>query len=180
MHSTCVCPLASTNLAPPFCADVRAPTDANAPRALVAAGAPRPASASSNWQVIPAEGEPGAGDADEGAKQHVEAEVAEVGEACAGNVDGGADGDEYEDERVDGWCSVLVADGDYGVFGVGSWRGEGCVLLLHGESGLFLEVRGSHGGGPGGICGERAVREEGYCDGEFGGEEEGEVEEAGP
>jgi hypothetical protein len=32
----------------------------------------------------------------------------------------------------------------------------------------------------GGVCGEGSVGKKGDCDGEFGGEEEGEVEEAGP
>jgi len=39
--------------------------------------------------------------------------MAEVRVARAGDVDCGADGDEYEYERVDGWCGVLVADRDY-------------------------------------------------------------------
>lgn len=111
-----ICP--SPDLAPSLCADVGAATNANAPRALVAAGAPGPACAAGDGEVVPAEGEPGAGDADEGAEEHIEAKVAKVGVACTGDVDCGADGDEDEDERVDGWGGVLVADGDYGVVGV--------------------------------------------------------------
>jgi hypothetical protein len=45
---------------------------------------------------------------------------------------------------------------------------------------LFFEVRGGDGRGMVWVGGEGAGREEGDCDGEFGGEEEREVEEAGP
>ena len=54
-------------------------------------------------------------------------------------------------------------------------------MLVHGErrSGL-LKVGWGYGRGVSGVCGEGAGWQEGDCDGEFGGEEEGEVEKAGP
>lgn len=51
---------------------------------------------------------------------------------------------------------------------------------MEGHGGLFFEVGGGHGGGVEWVCGVWPWRQEGDCDGEFGGEEEGEVEEAGP
>lgn len=123
--------------------------------------------------MVEAEAEPRTGDADEATEQEVEAKVAEVCEARAGDVNGGGDGDEDEDDGPDGWCRVLVAHGDDGFFG-----GVG-VVLVEGE-GLFPEIRGGDGRGVGWVLGVRAWREVGDCDGEFGGEEEGQVEEACP
>lgn len=53
-------------------------------------------------------------------------------------------------------------------------------MLVGGEQVLLPDVGGRDGGGVGWVKGVRAWWEEGDCDAEFGGEEEGEVEEAGP
>jgi hypothetical protein len=70
----------------------------------------------------------------------------------------------------------LVADRDDVVVGEGQ-RG---FLLGKGERGLFLEVRRRDGGRVVGVRAVWARREERNCDGEFGGEKEGQVEETGP
>jgi hypothetical protein len=108
--------------------------------------------------------------------------MAEVCVARAGDVNGCTDGYEDDDEGVDGWSGVLVADRDYDfVCVVGCcWGGEGGFLLVEGECGLLGEVGWGYGRGVGGVCGEWAVVEEGDCDAELGCEPERDVEETGP
>lgn len=88
--------------------------------------------------------------------------VAVVGETRAGDVDGGSNGDEDEDEGPDWGCGGLVADGYDVVFGEGG-RGEarlGPVLALGGGNASFLEVRGRYRRGVCGICAEWSGRQE--------------------
>ena len=129
--------------------------------------------------MVPPETEVRAHDADEGAEEDVEAVVAEVGVAGRADVDGGADGDEGDDEGVDWGRRGLVAQrygcwrGGGGVggegWGVGGGFGSG-VLVMGGEDAV-----GGVGGGleDGGVGGVGVGREEGDGDGEFGAEEEG-------
>lgn len=167
-------------LAPTRSAHVRAPTHTDAPRAVVAARPPGPSRTSGDGKVVQTETEPCADDADQAAEEDVEAEVAKIREACTGDVDGCADGDENQDEGVDWGRGVLVAQGDDVLVGVlVGWRGHG-VLLVAGKDVVFADVGGGDGGVVGGIKAEGSGWEEGDCDAEFRGEEEGEVEEAGP
>lgn len=157
---------------PPLRANISRNADPNPERPIPGPSAPAPARARADREVVPAEGEPGADDADQAAGNDVEAEVAEVGEAGAGDVDGGCEGDEGNYEGPDGGSGRLVADGDYwGGGGVGAFvRGERAVVLCvggQGETLFFLE------GCVGFFLRVGARWEEGDCDGEFGAEEEG-------
>lgn len=104
--------------------------------------------------------------------------VAVVEEARGGDVDGGAEGDEGEGEGGRGRGGGLVADGDDDLGGVGSGSGfgGGGGRMVEGEGEALLAFEGRVGG----VLGVGARGEEGDGDGEFGAEEEGEVEEAGP
>jgi hypothetical protein len=168
--------LALSSLTPSLCSNIAATSDSNTECAVITPGSPRPARTPSDRQMVKPEAEPCARDADQAAEEDVEAEVAEIDKARGADVYCGADGDEDEDQGVDGWCGVLVADGDDVVVG----EGEGGALLGVGERGHFLEVRRCDGRGVVRVGGVWARWEEGDCDGEFGGEEEREVEEAGP
>ena len=131
--------------------------------------------------MVPPKAEVRTHDADEGAEEDVEAVVAEVGVAGRADVDGGADGDEGDDEGV-GWGRrglVAQRDGCRGGGGGGAVWGEGWgvgggfgggVLVVGGEDAV-----GEVGGGleDGGVGGVGVGREEGDGDGEFGAEEEG-------
>jgi len=119
--------------------------------------------------MVPPEAEVRTHDADEGAEEDVEAVVAEVGVAGRADVDGGADGDEGDDEGV-GWGRGGLVTQRYGCRrGSGGVFGGG-VLVMGRESAV-----GGVGGGleDGGVGGVGAGREEGDGDGEFGAEEEG-------
>jgi len=83
--------------APAFRTDVAAPTDTNAPRAIVAPRSPGPSRTPCNGQMIPSERKPRTRHANQRTKQHIKPEMAEVGKAGACYVDGGADGDQDED-----------------------------------------------------------------------------------
>jgi hypothetical protein len=107
--------LTAASFTPPFSSHITASSDANAPRAIIAPGSPRPARTPSDGQVVEPEAEPRARNADQAAEEDVEAKVAVIHEAGCADVDCGADGHEDEDEGVDGWRGVLVADGDDGV-----------------------------------------------------------------
>lgn len=65
--------------------------------------------------------------------------MAEVGEARGCDVDSGADGDEDENEGVDGWGGVLVANGDDIFLGV-SRGGQSGFLLVEGEGRVLFEI----------------------------------------
>lgn len=169
--------LALPTLTPPLRAHIRAPSNPNPERPLIAPRSPRPSRAPRNREVVEPKAEPRARDADQAAEQDVEAKVAEVGEARGADVDCGADGDEDEGEGPDGWGGVLVADGDDVFLCIG---GEVGLVLGEGHRGLLFDVGGRDGGGVVRVGGEGARGEEGDHDREFGGEEEGEVEEAGP
>lgn len=167
-------------LAPALSADIRTATHTNPPRSVVAPRSPGPASAARDGKVVEAEAEPTSRDADQAAKEQIEAKVAVVGEARAGDVDCGADGDEDEDERVDGWCGILVADGD-NVFLCVGWGGERRLLLVDWEgAGALPEIGGRNCRGEGWICAIWAWWEERDSDGELGGEEKSEIEETSP
>lgn len=88
--------LARSVVTPAFVSNVRADAHADPPASLVAPRAPRPACASCDGKVVPSKAEPRRCDADETSEEEIEAEVAEIAEARAAHVDGGADG--YEDE----------------------------------------------------------------------------------
>jgi hypothetical protein len=176
LHSPHPRRLALSGLTPALRAHITATSDPDAPRAVITPGSPRPARPPSDGQVVEPETEPRARDTDQAAEQDVEAEVTIVDESGGADVDCGANGDEDEDEGVNGWGGVLVADGDDVVVG----EGEGRTLLGIGERGHFLEVRRCDGRGVVGVGRVRARREEGDCNREFGGEEERQVEEAGP
>jgi hypothetical protein len=176
LHSPHPRRLALSGLTPALRSHITPASDSNAPRAIITSGSPRPARTPSDGQVVEPETEPRTRDTDQAAEQDVEAEVTKVDESGGADVDCGANGDEDEDEGVDGWGGVLVADGDDVIVG----EGEGRTLLGVGERGHFLEVRRCDGRGVVWVGGVRARREEGDCDGEFGGEEEREVEEASP
>ena len=77
LHIRLPTPRRTPSLGPNIARDTHTDTK----RAVAAPGAPRPPRALADWQVVPAEGEVGTHDADEGAEQDVEAEVAEVVEA---------------------------------------------------------------------------------------------------
>jgi hypothetical protein len=83
--------------------------------------------------MVPAEREPRTRNPYQRSKQHIEAKVAEIREARTRYVDCGADGYEDEDERVNGWGGVLVADGYYGIVVVGGGRRECGLLLVEGK-----------------------------------------------
>ncbi len=97
--------------APSLCTDIRSRANTNAPSTIIAPWAPRPACTARNRQVVEAEAEPSTDDTNHAAEENVEAKVAEVREPRADNVDCGADGEEHDDERIDGGSGVLVADG---------------------------------------------------------------------
>lgn len=80
--------------APALGADVGADADTDAPGALVAAWSPGPAGASSDGQMVEAEAKPGASDANQSTEEQIESEMAEVGKASAGDVNGRCDGDQ--------------------------------------------------------------------------------------
>lgn len=82
---------------PAFCTDVTTPADTDAPRAIVASRSPGPSRTPCNGQMIPSERKPSTRHANQRTKQHIEPEMAEIGKAGAGYVDGGADGDQDED-----------------------------------------------------------------------------------
>lgn len=111
-------PCTCTRLTPSLCANVRTPAYANAPCTLVASWSPGPARTSRDGEVVPAEGEPRTGYADQCAKQHVEAKVTVVGVACAGNVNGRTNRYENKDQSVYGRRSVLVPNGDHSIVAV--------------------------------------------------------------
>lgn len=113
--------------------------------------------------------------------------VAEVEEARRRDVDGGAERDEGEDQDVCRRRGGLVADGDDGgvgaAFGVGVEGAVGgglCGVVPAVEREGEGEAAFAFDGGVGGVDGVGARREEGDGDGEFGAEEEEEVEETGP
>lgn len=104
--------------------------------------------------MVPPEAEPGEEDADHGAGDDVEAGVAVVEPAGDGDEEGGADGDEGEDEEVHWGCGGLVAErwGCFVVVVVGVTIGDSVcfgrvirvvVVIVHfesGEAGVAREV----------------------------------------
>jgi hypothetical protein len=124
---------------PALGAHVGSNANTNAPGTLVAPRAPGPACTAGDRQVVPAEAEPGRGDANQATKDEIKAKVTEIGKARACDVDGGANGGEDQNERVDGRRSGLIADWDDVVFGI-CGRGERGVLLVDGEERALLEI----------------------------------------
>ena len=106
---------------PALRSNVAAPADTNAPGAIVAPRSPSPSRTPCNGQMIPSEREPRTRHTNQRTKQHIEPEMTEIGKASACYVDGGTDGDQDEDQGVNGWSGVLVADGYYCVVVVGGW-----------------------------------------------------------
>ena len=88
--------LTGPRLTPSLGPDIRASADANPPRPVVTSWAPGPSCAACDGEMVPAERKPRTLSPDECAEQQVESKVAEIGEARAGDVDGGAYGDENE------------------------------------------------------------------------------------
>jgi hypothetical protein len=122
-----VCPPPRHRLAvslptPSLGSDITSATDTDTPCAVVASWSPSPSRASCNGEVVPAERKPRTRHANECTKQQIETKMTEIGKARARDVYGGANGDQDEDEGVDGWSGVLVADGYYGVVVVRGWR----------------------------------------------------------
>ena len=83
--------------------------------------------------------------------------MTEIGKASARDVDGGADGGEDQNERVDGRGSGLVADRNYVFLGI---CGEGRFLLVDGKERALLKVRWGDGGGVCGVCAKWTRRQE--------------------
>jgi hypothetical protein len=125
--------LRRTRFTPPLSPHVTASAYTNAPRALVAAGSPCPSCSSGDGEMVPPEREPRTRNPYQRAKQHIEAKVPEVCEPRTRYVYCGADGYEDEDECVDGWRGVLVADGYYRIIVVGGGRRECRLLLVEGK-----------------------------------------------
>lgn len=75
---------------PTLRANIRAEADANTEGAVTGAGAPGPAGALADGQMVPAEGEVGDNGAKRRAGEQVDALVPEVGVAGRGNVGGSA------------------------------------------------------------------------------------------
>lgn len=73
---------------PSLGSDIRAYTNADAPRPAITPWTPGPSSATRNRQMIPAETEPGGGDANQAAEDHIEAVMSVISEAGADDVDG--------------------------------------------------------------------------------------------
>lgn len=148
---------------PPLVADVAGRADGQEERAVAGPGAPRPACALSDGQVVPAEAEPGEEGTDHGAADDVEAGVSVVDVAGGGDVQRAADGDEREDEEIHRRSGGLVSRWDGSV---GGTLLAGALFEGGWEDGAVLRVV--------------LLAEEGDGDGEFGAEEQREVEEAGP
>jgi len=83
---------------------------------LAASRAPGPTCTAANREVVVAEGEDGAGGADEVPEEDVKAVVPEVGEPRGRDVDTGEERDDGEDEEVDWWGCCLAANGGQSVF----------------------------------------------------------------
>lgn len=111
-HTGSALALAAGGRGPVVGVRVVAHTDSYAECALLAARTPCPASALADGEVVPAESEPSAEDADDGAGDQVGSEVVEFDEARGADVDGDGDGDECDDDQVVGRCGCLVAGGD--------------------------------------------------------------------
>lgn len=160
--------------------NIRPDTNPNPPRPSIAPRTPGPAGAAGNREMVPAETEPGGGDTDQAAEDHVEAVVAVVGEAGADDVDGGADGDEDEDESVDGGRGGLVADG-YDVF-LGKGGRDGFFGVAWEQGGACAaEVRSrSDGRGMGGVCAKRSRWKERNGNRKLGCEEKGQIQKSCP
>lgn len=123
--------------------------DAGPPRLVGAAGGPGPAGAAGDGQVVPAEGEKGAGGAHEEAKEDVEAVVAKVVPARGGDEDGREKGGHGEGEEVQGRGGGLAAGrGEGGVV-----RGQEKVVGVVGVGPSLLVFRVT--GGEGGVGGWR-------------------------
>ncbi|KAL2275899.1 hypothetical protein FJTKL_01453 [Diaporthe vaccinii] len=159
--------------------------DAGPEGLVAAAGAPRPAGALRDGQVVPAEGEEGTDEADEEAEEDVEAVVPEVVPPRAGDEDGREEGRGGEDEQVQRRGRRLLPHRRQPLVVSGEEvrcrlvvRGRVEVLLL--EGGLQAPGRRVAGreGGEGGrrvglACGRGG--EEGEGDGELAGDEQAQV-----
>jgi hypothetical protein len=162
---------------PAFRAHIRAYSDADTPRSLIASRAPGPTGSARDGKVIPSEAEPCGNDTNEAAKEQVEAKVAEVCEACAADVDCGTDGYEDENERVDGWSSGLVPDRHNLLPGGGRQAG---LLVVQREKRFVSEIGRRDRGRVRRIRAEWSRWEEGDGDGELGCEKERQVEQTRP
>ena len=96
-------------MTPTFSAYIRPHTNPDPEASLVAPRAPRPTGAPCDGEVVPPETKPGRRNANQTTEDEVETKVTEVCKARATHVNSGADGNEDENERVNGRSSGLVA-----------------------------------------------------------------------
>lgn len=68
--------------------------------------------------MVPSEAEPGRSDTDQTSKDEIPAVVAVIGETRARNIDGGADGNQNEDESPHWGRRSLVSDRNHVVFAI--------------------------------------------------------------
>jgi hypothetical protein len=149
LHTSIRRRLAPALLTPALGADIRAPADSNAPRALITPGSPRPARTARDGEVVEPEARPRRDDANQAAKEDIESEMAVVHKSAGADVYRGPDGHEDQEKGPDGGRGVLEADGDDVVVVA---VGQGGFLLGEGHGGFLLEVRGRNGRGVEGVC----------------------------
>lgn len=167
-------------MTPAFGAYVRPYTHPHPPAPFVAPRAPRPSSAPRNRKVIPPETEPRGCYTNQTAENEVKPKVTKVCKARATHVDGSADRNEDENERVNRRGGGLVAVGDDSIIRVGG-TGEVRVFCIEWEElGPSFEVGACGCREVIGVCAKRSGGEEGDGYGKFGGEEERQIKEAGP
>lgn len=162
--------------------------ESDGPGSLAAPRSPGPPRSLVDGKVVPSERKPGDQDAHETSEENVEAVVTEVAEAGGGDIDRCRKGDKRDDQEIGGRRGGLVPKRDgsgsgesVGIVCRGILGGEGVGVVRGVDRGfgpmLLVMGKGTRDGAR--VGGEGTGGEEGNGNGELGGEEEGQVGEAG-